>query len=990
MRAFLVTVLCLVVFGCGGNQNADDFPAPQCSDGIDNDGDGAIDFPDDLGCVSPDDDTENSPTSPQCDDGRDNDGDGKADYPNDPGCFAPQSDSEEDDCPDGPYCPQCGDGEDNDLNGLIDYPNDPGCESAADTSEFLNNPVACGPNMKIKQLPTTGMDTGTLDATSTSNIASPCGGGGGAPAIAYVFQLSQPKVIQASTDDSGTTADTVLDIRSAMCSDPSSEIACSDDIDGDNRRSMLTRSLQPGTYYLIVSGHDTGSSGNYTLYVQMFNGEGTPCANQDECGPGLLCRQPINQSTTICAQPACNDGLDDDGDGLIDYPNDPGCASPNGNNETDNCPGPGGCPECANTLDDDGDGLIDYPADPTCKAAGDSSESCVSSEGVELIIQRQTTGTTVGAVNDFNPSCDSSTGAAPDKIFRLDLPGMTSLTINTTGFDVVQQLLDTTCTNNAFPCQDPSLFTTGALAAGTYYLVVDGYFTSSQGAYTIDVSGRIANGQRCDNSPLLLSGALSCNPGFACKGAVGNKTCQVAQCNDGVDNNGNGVADFPADPGCDSISDDTETTVCPGASCPACSDGVDNDMDGLTDYPNDPSCIAASGTSESCVSSEGTTPLTAPATMGDTSSAIDDIKLSCASSTSTAKDIVYEVRVPAMQTLTFNVTSSFDAVYALLPSSCQNPSLACTDFGNQIHTNLNAGTYFFVVDGWSSGSGTYTVNVSGTIKDGERCDMPLAESGAISCLATSSCQMMGGVKRCQPAACSDGIDNNGDGKIDYPNDPGCSSPGDPTETTVCPGPMCPVCANGIDDDGDGAADFVLGGGDFGCSAAGSMSEGFCPGEPDVGAPITAFTTTGTLATAADNYDQTCQSNTGNDMVFPLQLPVPVASLVIDTNGSTIGDTVISLKDAQCADTLPGASPVPACDDDSGDGFRSLLTVTNLAAGNYAIQVDSFGTSNNGAFTLHVKGTVAPQTACTSPLFSGGANAVLQCPTGTTCTGGRCQ
>jgi hypothetical protein len=35
----------------------------------------------------------------------------------------------------------------------------------------------------------------------------------------------------------------------------------------------------------------------------------------------------------------------------------------------------------------------------------------------------------------------------------------------------------------------------------------------------------------------------------------------------------------------------------------------------------------------------------------------------------------------------------------------------------------------------------------------------------------------------------------------------------------------------------------------------------------------------------------------------------------------------------------------------------------------------------------VKGTVAAQTACTSPLFAAG---VLACPTGTTCTGGKCQ
>src|SRR5262249_47276562 len=71
----------------------------ECKDGVDNDGDGMIDFPDDRGCVSADDESEDSSPSPQCKDGRDNDHDGKTDFPNDPGCFAPQQDDEMDDCP---------------------------------------------------------------------------------------------------------------------------------------------------------------------------------------------------------------------------------------------------------------------------------------------------------------------------------------------------------------------------------------------------------------------------------------------------------------------------------------------------------------------------------------------------------------------------------------------------------------------------------------------------------------------------------------------------------------------------------------------------------------------------------------------------------------------------------------------------------------------------------------------------------------------------
>jgi hypothetical protein len=45
--------------------------------------------------------------------------------------------------------------------------------------------------------------------------------------------------------------------------------------------------------------------------------------------------------------------------------------------------------------------------------------------------------------------------------------------------------------------------------------------------------------------------------------------------------------DFPEDTGCESALDDDENNV---AGAPECSDGIDNDGDGLTDYPDDVGC----------------------------------------------------------------------------------------------------------------------------------------------------------------------------------------------------------------------------------------------------------------------------------------------------------------------------------------------------------------------------------------------------------------
>lgn len=108
----------------------------QCSDAIDNDGDGFID-PTDPGCLSgpggafnPADDLE---LDTECSDAVDNDGDGKID-PTDPGCLSgpggtydPTDDSERD--------TECSDGRDNDGDGKIDFPADKGCTSRDDNSE---------------------------------------------------------------------------------------------------------------------------------------------------------------------------------------------------------------------------------------------------------------------------------------------------------------------------------------------------------------------------------------------------------------------------------------------------------------------------------------------------------------------------------------------------------------------------------------------------------------------------------------------------------------------------------------------------------------------------------------------------------------------------------------------------------------------------------------------------------------------------------------
>ena len=76
----------------------------------------------------------------------------------------------------------------------------------------------------------------------------------------------------------------------------------------------------------------------------------------------------------VSAVNACSNGIDDDGDGLVDFPADPGCQASTSTLEN---------PACDDRIDDDGDGLLDFPADPGCKAVYSSLENPACDDGVD-------------------------------------------------------------------------------------------------------------------------------------------------------------------------------------------------------------------------------------------------------------------------------------------------------------------------------------------------------------------------------------------------------------------------------------------------------------------------------------------------------------------------------------------------------------------------------------------------------------------------------
>jgi hypothetical protein len=128
------------------------------------------------------------------------------------------------------------------------------------------------------------------------------------------------------------------------------------------------------------------SSGTFSLLICR------PYDGIDNDGDGLIdmgdpgCTSPTDPSEHEATLP-CDDGVDNDGDGLIDYPADPGCASPKDLRETF---------DCSDGIDNDGDGLIDFdggasanhgvalgPPDPGCANALSDTENPACQDGID-------------------------------------------------------------------------------------------------------------------------------------------------------------------------------------------------------------------------------------------------------------------------------------------------------------------------------------------------------------------------------------------------------------------------------------------------------------------------------------------------------------------------------------------------------------------------------------------------------------------------------
>ncbi|MCK8499505.1 hypothetical protein M0222_17130 [Myxococcus fulvus] len=784
----------------------------------------------------------------------------------------------------------------------------------------------------------TGMDFFPLNVVHATTVQQPCGYGSSSGSGTWLsLPFDGPVERLEVSGSSGYYLPLAFFIQ-----DMTGEAGCTPVPERATCRTTAVTSLTTGPLsrdakiYFPNSGPGVG-----LRLASAVLGVGARCTPGDAnfvCGHGVCGEQedeqnPDGSPAYRCQANACDDGKNNaDGDLVYDYPSDPGCESPEDDDETD----PLTQPACSDGDDDDGDGLVDWPEDPGCGSAAGTSESG-EGESCEAPIDL-TTEASMGlepravlpldfteAVDDHRLSC--STPGQVDRVVGIRVPGPGSVFV--VGDPQVQGIslrdacaLDsrTLACNVASEAQATGY--TYLPEAGVVFAVVEG-----TGLGRIDVSGLLDDDAACD--PLQpwfqCSETQVCRPKELEGGGVSSTLfqCRLPRCSDGEDSDEDGKNDFPYDPGCESPMDDDETDPTP---VPACGDSVDSEpvgfTDGLIDFAlapgGDPSCTSAADDDE--VACGQVLPAqnlpTAPLVLaGRTARAGRYVSAQCGGvSGASINAVAYDLVAPIAGTYRFAVEGRSNLYLSLRQENCRGGFVAKCSRNN-----------------WPDG-----VMGEVTLAANERVVVVLESYGPQD--FTLNVDM--------PYACSNGRDDDGDGRVDYPSEPGCDSPKDESEVDPA---VLPTCFDGVDNDGDGDVDYPQ---DADCQAASGRTErANCQGVEGVtltGAlPLwTAGSTSG--AGHIDHDVPACRyPSSAPEKVFFWEAPA-AGTYVIDTAGSSIG-TVVAVYPRTCE-----PRKVLTCDGNyRGEGVSEVRMP--LAAGQaISIVVDGYSDWDVGSFQLSIR------------------------------------
>lgn len=568
---------------------------------------------------------------------------------------------------------------------------------------------------------------------------------------------------------------------------------------------------------------------------------------------------------------ACNDGVDNDGDGHADFGADPECVAKGDRSET---------PDCGDGLDNDGDGQSDFPADAGCSAASDRTEKPDCEDGLDNDGDGQAdfpadAGCRRAASAVENPACQN--GIDDDGDGQTDFPADAACVaaddlselpdcgdgLDNDGDGLVDAPSDPDCTSTSDPAEDPHC----------------------DDRIDNDADGRI-------DYPVAYPSCTSAADAI-----------ERAQCGDGVDNDGDAAIDFPADAGCASAKYASESPASVAVGDLLVLDQRSRTLfrlDMATGAQTPLSLGAQLGAPQAlAVRGGGAVVVGDPAGLFEVSPSTGvQRRFSDALDAGLSLQVVFDAagdalvlesggitRVPfvaggiATQTplVTLPVAGALSVWIGDSLAREASGSLLASGFGpiGDGIFRIGAGgspvtkvTPGFSGDTWHDlaveasgqilavgtrfgvGTGVFRVDpVSGartalsTTSWVDPRAVAVAPNGQIFVADAGTCTASGctgaQVVQVDPAsgarsnarsggsitgemdlavvtvrpACSNGLDDDGDGRTDFPQDAECRGSEDPSEA--------PDCGNGLDDDGDGVADFPA---DPGCFVAASPAE----------------------------------------------------------------------------------------------------------------------------------------------------------------------
>lgn len=604
----------------------------------------------------------------------------------------------------------------------------------------------------------------------------------------------------------------------------------------------------------------------------------------------------INANSLESTCNACSDGLDNDGDGLIDHSdaggNETGCLSKWANKEDS----PATVPTCTDAID-----CFNRANENPLSSGGKWTNAVRGGSTTALAVESNKLASS-GAAGTFSSAYWNAARFGPNLVneihYDTEDPGITTVTRQVQLFVRV---------NNPGSLMDGyGCFFRQEIPPDVDTVAIHKYVDNVDTIIAGPVSRALTNGDelRCriegddiyaeidvGNTGTWQTVTSVQDNTFLTDGFVGIElrdpiildnfnaaTLPLAACNDGIDNEAtpDGKIDYPQDPGCTSKADTDEFDAPPPPA--ACADTVDNDNDTKTDYPTDPGCTSATDNDEF---DSASAPKCSNTLDDDSDGLIDMADPGC---TSTTDNDEFNPKEQCSDTLDNDSDGLTD--YPNDPG--------CTSASDNDEFNVTPPQCNNNIDDDNDGLKDYPTDPGCTsITDNDEFNPPATQ-------------------------CSDGADNDGDGLKDYPNDPGCSSNQDNDESNAAPGPGTTQCSDTLDNDSDGKTDLA----DPGCSSAADNDE-------------FNFRTRHQCSDTVDNdgdskidwpNDPGCASIIDNDEYNKTAIRLPQCSDSIDNDGDGLTDYP---TDTGCTGTQdndeynPPTTRLPQCNDSTdndGDGL----------------------------------------------------------------------